>query len=102
MASVPTSVLPPPPPVWDARPAGQPTVSLWRLLDPRRGLHHRRHPPGSLRHAASPDRLLGDRTSQPTGHHYRSAANVVSLVIGWLYFALLESSRARRHRRQDG
>ena len=93
MASVPTSGStnpPPPPPVWDARPAGAAQVAyggFWiRLV------------------AYIIDAILlsivgtvvamvfGVSLTTMDWEHYDPTINLVSLVISWLYFALLESS----------
>ena len=90
MASVPTSGSAPPPPVWDARPAGPDHAAyggFWIrvvayvidaiLLTIVCGIA---------------DRLLGINIFASDWEHFDPLANLVSLVIGWLYFALLESS----------
>ena len=91
MASVPNSgSAAPPPPVWDARPAGPDHVAyggFWIrvvayiidaiLLTIVCGVV---------------DRLLGIDIFASDWEHYDPLANLVSLAIGWLYFALLESS----------
>jgi uncharacterized RDD family membrane protein YckC len=91
MASVPTSgSAAPPPPVWDARPAGPDHVAyggFWIrvvaylidviLLTIVYGVVAR---------------LLGIDIFESDWKHYDPMANLLSLVIGWLYFALLESS----------
>jgi len=92
MASVPNSgpAAPPPPPVWDARPVGSAQVAyggFWiRLV------------------AYIIDAILlsivfgvvgsavGINVFEADWERYDPTANLVSLVIGWLYFALLESS----------
>ena len=91
MASVPNSgPTAPPPPVWDARPAGSATVTyggFWiRLV------------------AYIIDAILlsivfgivgsvaGYNIFEPDMESYGAAVNIASLLIGWLYFALLESS----------
>jgi uncharacterized RDD family membrane protein YckC len=92
MASVPSSgsANPPPPPVWDARPAGAGQVAyggFWiRLV------------------AYIIDAILisivfsalaaifGVAIWDPNLEHYDPTLNIVSFVIGWLYFALMESS----------
>jgi len=91
MASVPTSgSAAPPPPVWDARPVGPEHVAyggFWirvvaYIID------------GILLTIVCGvvDRLLGINILTTDWDHYDPLANVISLVIGWLYFALLESS----------
>jgi uncharacterized RDD family membrane protein YckC len=91
MASVPNSgSAAPPPPVWDARPAGPDHVAyggFWirvvaYIID------------GILLTIVCGvvDRLLGINILTTDWDHYDPLANVISLVIGWLYFALLESS----------
>ena len=91
MASVPDSgSAAPPPPVWDARPAGPDHVAyggFWirvvaYIID------------GILLTIVCGvvDRLLGINILTTDWDHYDPLANVISLVIGWLYFALLESS----------
>jgi uncharacterized RDD family membrane protein YckC len=90
MPSVPTSGSAPPPPVWDARPAGPDHAAyggFWIrvaayiidaiLLTVACGIA---------------DRLLGIDIFASDWEHFDPLANLVSLVIGWLYFALLESS----------
>ena len=92
MASVPNSGSgnPPPPPVWDARPAGTGQVAyggFWiRLV------------------AYIIDAILislvftvvgaviGVSIWNPNVEHYDPTLNIASLVVGWLYFALMESS----------
>jgi uncharacterized RDD family membrane protein YckC len=91
MASVPNSgSAAPPPPVWDARPASPDHVAyggFWirvvaYLID------------GILLTIVYGvvARLLGIDLFESDWRHYDPIANLVSLVIGWLYFALLESS----------
>lgn len=91
MASVPNSgSAAPPPPVWDARPVGPDHVAyggFWirvvaYIID------------GILLTIVCgvADRLLGINILATDWDHYDPLANVISLVIGWLYFALLESS----------
>ena len=91
MASVPnSSSAAPPPPVWDARPVGPEHVAyggFWirvvaYIID------------GILLTIVCGvvDRLLGINILATDWDHYDPLANVISLVIGWLYFALLESS----------
>ena len=91
MASVPNSgSAAPPPPVWDARPAGPDHVAyggFWirvvaYLID------------GILLTIVYGvvSRLLGIDLFESDWKHYDPIANLVSLAIGWLYFALLESS----------
>jgi uncharacterized RDD family membrane protein YckC len=91
VASVPNSgSTAPPPPVWDARPAGPDHVAyggfwirvLAYLID------------GILLAIACGvvDRLLGIDIFESDWKHYDPMGNLPSLVIGWLYFALLESS----------
>jgi uncharacterized RDD family membrane protein YckC len=91
MASVPNSgSAAPPPPVWDARPADPDHVAyggFWirvvaYIID------------GILLTIVCGvvDRLLGINILTTDWDHYDPLANVISLVIGWLYFALLESS----------
>jgi uncharacterized RDD family membrane protein YckC len=91
VASVPNSGSPaPPPPVWDARPVGPDHVAyggFWirvvaYIID------------GILLTIVCgvADRLLGINILATDWDHYDPLANVISLVIGWLYFALLESS----------
>ena len=91
MASVPNSgSAAPPPPVWDARPIGPEHVAyggFWirvvaYIID------------GILLTIVCgvADRLLGINILATDWDHYDPLANVISLVIGWLYFALLESS----------
>ena len=91
MASVPNSgSAAPPPPVWDARPVGPDRVAyggFWirvvaYIID------------GILLTIVCGvvDRLLGINILATDWDHYDPLANVISLVIGWLYFALLESS----------
>ena len=92
MASVPTSgpAAPPPPPTWDARPAGVGQFAyggFWIrfvaylidaiLLSIVFGVV------GSA---------FGINVFDPDWERYDPTANLISLVIGWLYFALLESS----------
>jgi len=92
MASVPNSgpAAPPPPPVWDAQPAGVGQVAyggFWIrfvayiidaiLLGIVGGV------------VAS---LFGVSMMQTDWEQYDPTINLVSLVVGWLYFALLESS----------
>ena len=91
MASVPNSgSAAPPPPVWDARPAGPDHVAyggFWIrvvaylidaiLLTIVYGIVAR---------------LLGIDIFESDWRHYDPLDNLLSLVIGWLYFALLESS----------
>jgi len=91
MASVPNSgPAAPPPPVWDAQPAGTTQVAyggFWiRLV------------------AYIIDAILisiaygvvgtvmGVNIFNPDIENYSPTANLISLVIGWLYFALMESS----------
>ena len=92
MASVPNSgsPTPPPPPVWDARPAGAGQVAyggFWirfvaYIIDAiLLGIV------GSV--LAS---ILGFSLWDPDLEHYDPTLNLVSFVIGWAYFALLESS----------
>ena len=91
MASVPNSgSAAPPPPVWDARPVGPDHVAyggFWirvvaYIID------------GILLTIVCGivDRLLGIDIFASDWEHYDPLANLISLVIGWLYFALLESS----------
>jgi uncharacterized RDD family membrane protein YckC len=91
VASVPNSgSAAPPPPVWDARPIGPEHVAyggFWirvvaYIID------------GILLTIVCGvvDRLLGINILATDWDHYDPLANVISLVIGWLYFALLESS----------
>ena len=91
MASVPNSgSAAPPPPIWDARPVGPEHVAyggFWirvvaYIID------------GILLTIVCGvvDRLLGINILASDWDHYDPMANVISLVIGWLYFALLESS----------
>jgi uncharacterized RDD family membrane protein YckC len=90
MASVPTSGSAPPPPIWDARPAGPDHVAyggfwirvLAYLID------------GILLTIVYGivARLLGIDIFESDWRHYDPLGNLLSLVIGWLYFALLESS----------
>jgi uncharacterized RDD family membrane protein YckC len=91
VASVPNSgSAAPPPPVWDARPVGPDHVAyggFWirvvaYIID------------GILLTIVCGvmDRLLGINILATDWDHYDPLANVISLVIGWLYFALLESS----------
>lgn len=91
MASVPNSgSAAPPPPVWDASPVGPDRVAyggFWirvvaYIID------------GILLTIVCGvvDRLLGINILATDWDHYDPLANVISLVIGWLYFALLESS----------
>ena len=91
MASVPNSgSAAPPPPVWDARPVGPDHVAyggFWirvvaYIID------------GILLTIVCgvADRLLGIDILATDWDHYDPLANAISLVIGWLYFALLESS----------
>ena len=91
MASVPNSgSAAPPPPIWDARPVGPEHVAyggFWirvvaYIID------------GILLTIVCGvvDRLLGINILATDWDHYDPLANVISLVIGWLYFALLESS----------
>jgi uncharacterized RDD family membrane protein YckC len=90
MASVPTSGSAPPPPVWDAGPAGPDHVAyggFWirvvaYLID------------GILLTIVCGvvERILGIDIFASDWEHYDPTANLISLVIGWLYFALLESS----------
>ena len=90
MPSVPTSGSAPPPPVWDARPAGPDHVAyggfwirvLAYLID------------GILLTIVYGivARLLGIDIFESDWRHYDPLGNLLSLVIGWLYFALLESS----------
>jgi len=91
VASVPnSSSAAPPPPVWDARPVGPEHVAyggFWirvvaYIID------------GILLTIVCGvvDRLLGINILASDWDHYDPMANVISLVIGWLYFALLESS----------
>ena len=91
MASVPNSgSSAPPPPVWDARPAGTAQVAyggFWIrlvayiidaiLLGILGGV------------LAS---IFGIPLMQTDWEHYDPTLNLVSFAIGWLYFALLESS----------
>ena len=91
MASVPNSgSAAPPPHVWDARPVGPDHVAyggFWirvvaYIID------------GILLTIVCGvvDRLLGINILATDWDHYDPLANVISLVIGWLYFALLKSS----------
>jgi uncharacterized RDD family membrane protein YckC len=91
MASVPNSgSAAPPPPVWDARPASPDHVAyggFWirvvaYLID------------GILLTIVCGvmERILGIDIFASDWEHYDPMANVISLVIWWLYFALLESS----------
>jgi uncharacterized RDD family membrane protein YckC len=90
MASVPTSGSAPPPPVWDARPAGPDHVAyggfwirvLAYIID------------GILLTIVYGivARLLGIDIFESDWRHYDPMGNLLSLVISWLYFALLESS----------
>ena len=91
MASVPNSgPSAPPPPVWDAHPAGTAAVAyggFWIrlvayiidaiLLSIVFGIV------GSV---------LGYDIFEPDMESYSATINIASLLIGWLYFALLESS----------
>jgi uncharacterized RDD family membrane protein YckC len=92
MASVPTSgsVNPPPPPVWDARPVGASQVAyggFWirlvaYIIDAiLLGLV-----------GTAVAAVLGVSLWEPDLEKYDPTINLVSFVIGWLYFALLESS----------
>ena len=91
MASVPNSgSAAPPPPVWDARPVGPDHVAyggfwirvLAYIID------------GILLTIVYGivARLLGIDIFESDWRHYDPLGNLLSLVIGWLYFALLESS----------
>ena len=91
MASVPNSgSAAPPPPVWDARPVGPEHVAyggFWirvvaYIID------------GILLTIVYGivARLLGIDVFESDWRHYDPMDNLISLVIGWLYFALLESS----------
>lgn len=93
MASVPTSGSanpPPPPPVWDARPAGAAQVAyggFWiRLVAYIIDAILLGIVGGVL---AS---IFGIPLTPTDWEHYDPTINLVSFVIGWLYFALLESS----------
>ena len=92
MASVPNSgpAAPPPPPVWDAQPASTAQVAyggFWIrfvayiidfiLLSIASGIV------GSV---------FGFNIFDPDPEHYSGTANGISVLISWLYFALLESS----------
>jgi uncharacterized RDD family membrane protein YckC len=90
MASVPTSGSAPPPPVWDARPAGPDRVAyggfwirvLAYIIDAIvLGIA------GGIIGA-----IFGLSMLETDLEHYDPTINLVSLVISWLYFALLESS----------
>jgi uncharacterized RDD family membrane protein YckC len=91
MASVPTSgSAAPPPPVWDARPAGPDRVAyggFWirfvaYLIDAiLLGIV------GSVIWS-----IFGFSWAATDLEHYDPTINLVSFLIGWLYFALLESS----------
>jgi uncharacterized RDD family membrane protein YckC len=90
MASVPTSGSAPPPPVWDARPAGPDRVAyggFWirvvaYIIDAiLLGIV------GSVIWS-----IFGFSWVATDLEHYDPTINLVSLVISWLYFALLESS----------
>jgi uncharacterized RDD family membrane protein YckC len=92
MASVPNSgsAAPPPPPVWDARPAAPSHVAyggFWirfvaYLID------------GILLSIVFGvvGSAFGINIFAPDWEHYDPTSNLISLVIGLLYFALLESS----------
>ena len=91
MASVPNSgSAAPPPPVWDARPIGPEHVAyggFWiRVVAYIIDAILLTIVCGVL------DRLLGIDIFVSDWEHYDPLASLVSLVIGWLYFALLESS----------
>jgi uncharacterized RDD family membrane protein YckC len=89
--SVPSSgPTAPPPPVWDARPAGAAQVAyggFWIrlvayiidaiLLSVAMGVI---------------GAVVGVNFFSPDIETFSMSANVISLVVGWLYFALLESS----------
>jgi len=88
MASVPTSGSAPPPPVWDARPAGPDHVAyggFWirfvaYIIDAiLLGIV------GGVVASLFGVSMMQTDWDDPT-------INLVSLVVGWLYFALLESS----------
>ena len=85
------------PPLRHRRPSGTPgrrrcTGRLWRLLDPPRGLHHRRHP-AHPRAVGGLGSILGFSLMETDLERQRSASSTCSsVVIGWLYFALMESS----------
>jgi len=91
VASVPNSgSAAPPPPVWDARPIGPEHVAyggFWiRVVAYIIDAILLTIVCGVL------DRLLGIDIFVSDWEHYDPLASLVSLVIGWLYFALLESS----------
>ena len=91
MASVPNSgpAAPPPPPVWDAQPAGVGQVAyggFWirfvaYIIDAI-----------VLTIVGSVLASIFGVSWETDWEHYDPTFNLVSLVIGWLYFALLESS----------
>jgi uncharacterized RDD family membrane protein YckC len=90
MASVPTSGSAPPPPVWDARPASPDHVAyggFWirfvaYIIDAiLLGIV------GGVIWS-----IFGFSVLDTDLDHYDTTINLVSFVIGWLYFALLESS----------
>jgi uncharacterized RDD family membrane protein YckC len=90
MASVPTSGSAPPPPVWDARPASPDHVAyggFWirfvaYIIDAiLLGIV------GGVTWS-----IFGFSVLDTDLDHYDPTINLVSFVIGWLYFALLESS----------
>ena len=91
MASVPTSgSAPPPPPVWDARPAGTQAVAyggFWirfvaYLID------------GFLLGAVGAvlGLVFGISMISSDFDSYDPTINIASFAVGWLYFAMLESS----------
>src|SRR5688572_30691252 len=90
--SVPNSgpAAPPPPPVWDAHPAGAAQVAyggFWIRL-----LAYIIDAILLSLVAGVVGAVLGVNYLDPDMASYSTSANLVSFLIGWLYFALLESS----------
>ena len=99
MASVPNSgPAAPPPPVWDAQPAGSAQVAyggFWIrlvayiidaiLISVAYGVtsHRRKYGNGTA---------IGINIFNPDIENIDPTTNLISLVIGWLYFSLMESS----------
>jgi len=90
VASVPNSSSAPPPPVWDAQPAGTAQVAyggFWirfvaYIVDAILL--------GIVYYVVAT--ILGIDLTSPEFINHANEANVVSLLVGWLYFALMESS----------
>ena len=92
MASVPNSTsAPPPPPVWDARPAGATAQVAYGGFWIRFVAYLIDAILLSVVYGVVAT-VLGVDLMSPDFVNYAPEANLISLLVGWLYFALLESS----------